>query len=149
MSAIQNLLQHAVTIDGVPVPFPTELDPYEWTDVPPQFNRVRGFGGAVTYKITALDCGFSITCKSTDLTYSFLSALKIQKEALALAGADPRFVISWIRGDTGETWIGTGCSFNEIPAGKSSEQPTVVTWTFNVEVITINPPSPSILPPGI
>ena len=149
MSAIQNLLQHAVTIDGVPVPFPTELDPYEWTDVPPQFNRVRGFGGAVTYKITALDCGFSITCKSTDLTYSFLSALKIQKEALALAGLEPRFVISWIRGDTGETWIGTGCSFNEIPAGKSSEQPTVVTWTFNVEVITINPPSAAILPPGI
>jgi hypothetical protein len=149
MSGVQNLFSHAVIMDGAPVPPPTELSPYEWIDVPDDFGKVRGFGGAVTYVITAQDAGFQITCKTTDLTYSFLSVLRARKKAAAALGQDPRFTLTWRRGDTGETWTGTGCTFAAIPGGKSDEQPTVVTWGFNVETVTITPPDAAILPPEI
>lgn len=139
--AIQNLLSHAVTFDGVPCPPPTELNPYEFTDIPEDFATVRGFGGATTYKVTALDCGFQVTCKPTDATYRFLAVLREQRNQLAAAGGEPRFTIAWLRNDTGETWVGTGCTFKQAPAALSTEQPTAVTWMFNVELLSISPPT--------
>jgi len=147
MSQLQNLLQHAVSMDGNVLPPPSELEPYEFTDVPNQFDRVRGFGGATSYKVTALDCGFSVTCKPTDLTYSFLAALNIRKNAQAFAGADPTFTIVWSRADIGEVWTGLGCTFQTIPGAISKETPTAVTWTFNVGEVVIT--APASAPQGI
>jgi hypothetical protein len=160
MSVPQNLLLHAVTFQmgaapgAVPVgpaasvPRPSELEPYAWTDVPADFGRVRGFGGATTYRVTSRDCGYTITCKRTDTTHSFLHAFRAQILALA-PGSEQRFTITEVYGDTGAQWVGMRCTFAEIPPEESKETPTVVTWTFNVEELMIVPPSASILPSGI
>lgn len=138
---IQNLLQHAVIIDGLTLPPPTELEPYEWTDIPADFGQVRGFGGAVPYVVTALDGTFQITCKPTDAAYAFLAHLRATKKAAALAGGVATFTLTHLRGDTGETWVGTECTFADKPGMISKEQPTAVTWTINAAVVAINPPT--------
>lgn len=137
---LHSLVQQAATFAGLPIPQPTEEDPYAWENVPEEFGMARGIGGGTAYTMNAKDAAFTIACKSTDAAHAFMFARRSAQQAAKLTPGWNGDTLTWFRGDTGETWIGTGCFIEAVPAGVSTQAPQAVTWRVLVSNVSIQGP---------
>lgn len=139
-AVLHSLPLQIFTLANLPCPQPTEEDPYQWTDVPAEFGMARGIGGGTPFTMNAKDAGFEITCKGTDAAHAFMFARRSAQQAAKLTGGWSGDTMTWFRGDTGETWVGTGCVIEAVPAGASTQSPAAVTWRVLVGYLTIQAP---------
>jgi hypothetical protein len=142
---IQNLPSHAVTLTGPggppSCPQPSEEDPFAWDNIPAEFGMARGIGGGTGFTMNAKDAAFTISCKSTDATHAWMHAKRAGQQASKLTPGWAGEVLTWYRGDTGETFVGTGCLIEAAPAGASTQEPQAVQWRILVASVTIQGPS--------
>ena len=76
----------------------------------------------------------------TDAAHAFMFARRAAQQAAKLTGGWSGDTMTWFRGDTGETWVGTGCVIEAVPAGASTQSPAAVTWRVLVGYLTIQAP---------